>query len=85
MCGFQQEELACNLWLSLIAGVYILCLVPTAFKDETGEPLVEKILDKAGQKGTGKWTAISALDQGMPVTLIGESGTFAHSPPSTYR
>lgn len=44
-----------------------------AFKDESGEPLVEKILDKAGQKGTGKWTAISALDQGMPVTLIGES------------
>lgn len=39
--------------------------------DET--PLVEKILDSAGQKGTGKWTAINALDLGMPVTLIGES------------
>lgn len=35
--------------------------------------LVDKILDKAGQKGTGKWTAISALDMGMPVTLIGEA------------
>jgi 6-phosphogluconate dehydrogenase len=34
---------------------------------------VDKILDTAGQKGTGKWTAISALDLGMPVTLIGES------------
>jgi 6-phosphogluconate dehydrogenase len=34
---------------------------------------VDKILDTAGQKGTGKWTAISALDMGMPVTLIGES------------
>jgi len=33
---------------------------------------VEKIRDSAGQKGTGKWTAISALDKGMPVTLIGE-------------
>merc|ERR1711935_1179923 len=44
-----------------------------AYTDEKGEPLVEKILDKAGQKGTGKWTAISALEQGMPVTLIGES------------
>ena len=44
-----------------------------AFADEDGEPLVEKILDKAGQKGTGKWTAISALDMGMPVTLIGEA------------
>ena len=42
-------------------------------KDEDGEPLVDKILDTAGQKGTGKWTAISALDLGMPVTLIGES------------
>ena len=36
-------------------------------------PLVEKILDSAGQKGTGKWTAINALDLGMPVTLIGEA------------
>jgi len=34
---------------------------------------VEKIRDSAGQKGTGKWTAISALDYGQPVTLIGES------------
>jgi len=44
-----------------------------AFKDEDGEPLVEKILDTAGQKGTGKWTAVSALDLGIPLTLIGES------------
>ena len=44
-----------------------------AFKDNDGSPLVEKILDAAGQKGTGKWTAISALDMGMPVTLIGEA------------
>ncbi|XP_013399406.1 6-phosphogluconate dehydrogenase, decarboxylating-like [Lingula anatina] len=43
------------------------------FRDERGEVLVEKILDSAGQKGTGKWTAISALEYGMPVTLIGES------------
>lgn len=40
---------------------------------EDGEPLLEKILDTAGQKGTGKWTAISALDLGVPLTLIGES------------
>ncbi|WP_289054415.1 decarboxylating NADP(+)-dependent phosphogluconate dehydrogenase [Carboxylicivirga marina] len=44
-----------------------------AFKDEDGEPLVEKILDKAGQKGTGKWTGITALDLGVPLTLIGEA------------
>jgi len=44
-----------------------------AKKDDDGKPMVDKILDAAGQKGTGKWTAISALDLGMPVTLIGES------------
>ena len=43
------------------------------FNDDDGKPLVEKILDKAGQKGTGKWTAVNALDLGMPVTLIAES------------
>ena len=44
-----------------------------AYKDEDGEPLVEKILDTAGQKGTGKWTGVTALDLGVPLTLIGES------------
>ena len=43
------------------------------YNDNDGTPLVDKILDKAGQKGTGKWTAINALDLGMPVTLIAES------------
>lgn len=41
------------------------------YQDDKGEYLVEKIRDAAGQKGTGKWTAISALTLGMPVTLIG--------------
>ncbi len=41
--------------------------------EETGKPIVDLILDTAGQKGTGKWTAISALDLGMPLTLIGEA------------
>lgn len=40
---------------------------------ENGEPLVEKILDTAGQKGTGKWTVIASLDMGAPLTLISES------------
>ncbi len=44
-----------------------------AFKDEDGQPMVDKILDTAGQKGTGKWTAVSALDSGIPLTLIGEA------------
>ncbi len=44
-----------------------------AYKDEDGEAIVDHILDTAGQKGTGKWTAISALDEGVPLTLIGEA------------
>ena len=44
-----------------------------AYKDIDGEPLVDKILDTAGQKGTGKWTAVAALDLGIPLTLIGEA------------
>src|SRR5690625_7602521 len=42
-----------------------------AYKED-GEPVVEKILDKAGQKGTGKWTGIIALDKGIPLTSVGE-------------
>jgi 6-phosphogluconate dehydrogenase len=42
-------------------------------KDKDGAHLIDKILDVAGQKGTGKWTAIDALDRGMPLTLIGEA------------
>ncbi|WP_206167008.1 NADP-dependent phosphogluconate dehydrogenase [Mammaliicoccus sciuri] len=41
--------------------------------DEDGTPLVEKIMDKAGQKGTGKWTSINALELGIPLTIITES------------
>lgn len=44
-----------------------------AKKDEYGQPIVDKILDTAGQKGTGKWTVFSSLESGQPVTLIGES------------
>jgi 6-phosphogluconate dehydrogenase len=44
-----------------------------AYRSEEGEQVVDKILDTAGQKGTGKWTAISSLDMGIPLTLIGEA------------
>jgi len=44
-----------------------------AVKDTDGKPLVDKILDTAGQKGTGKWTGVAALDLGIPLTLIGEA------------
>ena len=43
------------------------------YKSETGEVVVDKILDTAGQKGTGKWTGVAALDLGVPLTLIGEA------------
>ena len=44
-----------------------------AYKNEAGEVVVDKILDTAGQKGTGKWTGVAALDLGVPLTLIGEA------------
>ena len=44
-----------------------------AYKDTDGDAIVNKILDTAGQKGTGKWTGIAALDEGVPLTLIGEA------------
>src|SRR5690242_11125360 len=44
-----------------------------AFKDTDGQPLVDKILDTAGQKGTGKWTVISSQDLGIPITLVAEA------------
>jgi 6-phosphogluconate dehydrogenase len=44
-----------------------------AFQDTDGAPLLERILDAAGQKGTGRWTVVAALDAGMPLTLITEA------------
>jgi 6-phosphogluconate dehydrogenase len=44
-----------------------------AFKDDDGSPLVDKILDTAGQKGTGKWTVIASQEMGIPITLIAEA------------
>ena len=52
--------------IEITAGIF-------AYQDADGLPLVDKILDTAGQKGTGKWTGINALDLGIPLTLIGES------------
>lgn len=49
-----------------------------AYKDEDGQPIVDKILDTAGQKGTGKWTSIASLDEGIPLTLINQA-VFARS------
>ena len=49
-----------------------------AYKDENNTPMIDNILDTAGQKGTGKWAGIAALELGIPLTLIGES-VFARS------
>jgi len=62
-------------WNSGVLDSYLIDITKDIFaiKDDDGEPLLDKILDTAGQKGTGKWTGISALDLGVPLTLIGES------------
>jgi len=62
-------------WNSGVLDSYLIDITKDilAVKDADGEPLLDKILDTAGQKGTGKWTGISALDLGVPLTLIGES------------
>ena len=65
----------CKKWNQGVLDSYLIEITTDilAKKDEDGEPLVDKILDTAGQKGTGKWTAIAALDEGTPLTLIGEA------------
>lgn len=64
-----------NEWNSGVLDSYLIEITANilGFKDEDGTPLLDKILDMAGQKGTGKWTGISALDLGIPLTLIGEA------------
>jgi 6-phosphogluconate dehydrogenase len=62
-------------WNSGVLDSYLIEITADilATKDSDGTALVTKILDTAGQKGTGKWTAINALDMGVPLTLIGEA------------
>ncbi|MGV8963773.1 MAG: decarboxylating NADP(+)-dependent phosphogluconate dehydrogenase [Candidatus Saccharimonadaceae bacterium] len=74
MDAFEQHEVF-KKWNTEELDSYLIEITAEilAYKDEDGSPLVEKILDTAGQKGTGKWTAVSALDLGIPLTLIGES------------
>jgi len=68
-------------WNTGVLNSYLMeisCEVLEQFDDETGKPLVDIILDKAGQKGTGLWTAVSALQIGAPATTIAQS-VFARS------
>ncbi len=71
----EQMHTVFKEWNSGVLDSYLIDITKDilAMKDEDGEPLLDKILDTAGQKGTGKWTGISALDLGVPLTLIGES------------
>src|ERR1700724_3158064 len=75
--GLTADELAevFTEWNKGELDSFLIDISATIFakKDDDGQPMVDKILDAAGQKGTGKWTAISALDLGQPVTLIRES------------
>jgi 6-phosphogluconate dehydrogenase len=75
--GMSNEEMHAALteWMKTELNSYLIEISRDilGFKDENGEYVVDKILDTAGQKGTGKWTSVSSLDLGMPVTLIGEA------------
>lgn len=75
--GMSEEQMASVFaqWNTGVLDSYLIEITANilGFKDSDGAPLTEKILDTAGQKGTGKWTGINALELGIPLTLIGES------------
>ncbi|KAF8446141.1 6-phosphogluconate dehydrogenase [Boletus edulis BED1] len=75
--GLDEREIAeiFEKWNKGVLDSFLIEITANILKynDDDGVPLVTKILDQAGQKGTGKWTAIAALDAGTAVTLIGEA------------
>ncbi len=75
--GLSADELSTvfKRWNTGRLDSYLIEITGTilAVKDKDGSPLVEKILDVAGQKGTGRWTVMAALDEGVPLTLIAEA------------
>lgn len=77
MLGMQHSDMqhVFRIWNRGALDSYLIEITADilGYKDTDGLPLVEKILDVAGQKGTGKWTGIEALNLGIPLTLIGES------------
>lgn len=76
-CSLDSEELASlfGIWNKGDLESYLIEISAKIFakKDADGQPLVNKILDVAGQKGTGKWTVEHALELGVPVSLIAEA------------
>ena len=75
--GLSNDELAQTFdkWNKTELSSYLVEITAEIFKykDENGQYVIDTILDTAGQKGTGKWTGINALNLGVPLTLIGES------------
>jgi 6-phosphogluconate dehydrogenase len=75
--GFSNEEMrdVFARWNKGVLDSYLIEITRDimAYRNDDGETVLDKILDTAGQKGTGKWTVTSALDMGQPLTLIGEA------------
>lgn len=75
--GMTNEEMYCAFkeWNKTELNSYLIEITCNilGYKDESGEIVLDMIRDTAGQKGTGKWTGISALDEGVPLTLIAEA------------
>lgn len=74
-CSSKEMQQIFSEWNQGELNSYLIEITAQIFgvRDKDGNLLLDKILDVAGQKGTGKWTGISALDLGIPVTLIAES------------
>jgi 6-phosphogluconate dehydrogenase len=77
LLGMTADEMheVFNKWNSGDLNSYLIEITRDilGYKDENGKPLVDKILDTAGQKGTGKWASAASLDLGIPLTLISEA------------
>lgn len=75
--GLSNDEMSAvfGQWNQGILESYLIEITRNilAYRDEDGQAVVDFILDSAGQKGTGKWTVVSALEQGTPLTLVGEA------------
>ena len=74
-CSLEEIRQIFLSWNEGVLHSYLIEIASQVFAhtDNDGAPMIDKILDVAGQKGTGKWTGISALELGLPVTLIGEA------------
>lgn len=74
-CSIEEMHAIFDEWNKGVLNSFLIEITSQIFshRDTDGKPLLDKILDVAGQKGTGKWTGISALDLGIPVTLIAEA------------